>query len=199
MTACVVYALIYLIIGVVLLAALAGYLFWRLNAAEQACARAEAECRNMKKDRAIRRNLQHILNARDAEIKRLREELRQHEADAQALENRTSELNLTLFHESGLRILAEKEESAKRMKMALMERQLEASQEMLRQCRQEAKEREAGLNEIIDQQRERIERLTSARGRRARWNPADSGLDQVTLDDLLGGAPGGQPPPSGDA
>lgn len=183
---CVVEALVYLIIALVLAIALAGWLAWRLFSVRQALTHAEQERRDMQKDRAIRQNLQRILNTRDSEIRRLRERLRQYEADAHELESRASELNLNLFRESGLRILAEKEDGAKRMKVELLERQLEEGRAALRQQKAEAKAREEELLDVIDRQQRRIDKLASDKGRRARRTPAESGLDQVTMDDILG-------------
>ncbi|MBQ6325985.1 MAG: hypothetical protein IJJ45_04895 [Clostridia bacterium] len=173
--------MVYLIIALVLAVAALGILAWRLRAALQARRRAEQECRAMRKDNAIRHNLEQILSARDAEIRRLRGKVRQYEADAQALEDRASELNVNLFRESGLRILAEKEESANRMKLEQLERQLADSRQALR----DAQAREAALQDLVDEQQRRLDKLGSERGRRARRSPADSGLDQVTMEDIL--------------
>ena len=177
--------MIYLIIALVLAASAAGWLGWRLAAARRALDAAERECKGMRKDRAIRQNLERMLDDRDGEIRRLRARVRQYEADALELENRASELNVHLFRESGLRILAEKEEGAKRMKMELMERQLDEGRATLRREREAARAREVELEAEIDRQQRRIEQLESGRGRRARRTPSESGLDQVTLDDLL--------------
>ena len=70
-----VLALLYLIITLVLLAAAAGYLGWRLYGTRQALAQAEGKCREMEKDRAIRQNLQHLLDGRIAENRKLKSRL----------------------------------------------------------------------------------------------------------------------------
>ena len=182
--------MVYLIVALALALGLAGYLGWRLTAARRALRRAEAECRDLRKDRAIRQNLQRILNARDGEIRRLRERVREFEENAQALEDRASELNLNLFRESGLRILAEKEDGAKRMKMDLLERQLIEAKEALQRQAGAAKAREGELMETIQRQQARIDKLAADRGRRARRTPAEGLPDQVTLEDILGASGG---------
>ena len=182
--------MVYLIVALVLVAALAGYLGWRLSGARRALRQAEAECRDMEKDRAIRQNLQRILKTRDGEIRRLRARVQEFEENAQALEDRASELNLNLFRESGLRILAEKEDGAKRIKVDLLERQLEEAKQKLNDQKAASKAREDELLEIIQRQQQRIEKLAADRGRRARRTPAEGLPDQVTMDDILG-LPGG--------
>lgn len=184
--------MIFLIIALALAVAAAGILAWRLRNARQALSRAEAACKSLREDRAIRQNLQHILERREAELRRLRAQLRQHEAEAQEMESRASELNLTLFRESGLRILAEKEEGAKRMKMDLMEKQLDEANRRLRAAKAEADESGRALREVIARQSAQIERLTAAQTRR----PARRGTElpnQITLGDILGEADGGRP------
>jgi len=179
--------LAYLIIGLVLAVLAAGFLGWRLVLAKRSLDNWEARCHNLQRDRAIRQNLEHILSGREAELKRLRAKLRQYEADAQALESRASELNLTLFRESGLRILAEKEDGARRMKMDLMERQLDEANRRLREFKAQAEAREGELNAEITRQQAEIDRLKNPRGRRAARHPVhEEGWDQITLDDVLG-------------
>lgn len=183
--------MIYMIICLLLLAGLAGWLGWRLYEARRALARSGAEYRELEQDHAIRQNLQRILDARDGEIRRLKQRLRQYEEQARALEDQTSQLNLTLFHESGLRILAEKEDGAKRMKLALLERQLDEANASLRQARAAAADRERALQEIVDQQNRQLDRQAADRGRRARRARQEAELDQVTINDLLGTVPDG--------
>ena len=185
---CVVEALVYLIIALVLAIALVGWLAWRLFSVRQALTRAEQERRDMQKDRAIRQNLQRILNTRDSEIRRLRERLRQYEADAHELESRASELNLNLFRESGLRILAEKEDGAKRLKMEQLEQQTTELRRKLRQQQDEAAETVRRMQDLITSQEKEIARLRQANARRIRKSAATDPLiaNQVTLDDLLG-------------
>ena len=175
--------MIYLIIALALAVGAAGLLGWRLYGANRALERAESRCRSMQKDRAIRQNLQYMLDGRDEELRRLRGQLREYEAQAQEMESRASELNLSLFHESGLRILAEKEDGAKRMKMDLMERQLDDANRKLKELRQESAQERDRLNAIIAKQAERIEQLSAPQPRRAaRRNELP---DQISLDDLL--------------
>ena len=52
---------------------------------------------------------------REAEIRKLRARVDAYEKDYQEMESRASDLSMHLFQESGLRIIAEKEDGAKRM------------------------------------------------------------------------------------
>lgn len=177
----------YAIIALVLLAALAGWLAWRLRAARQALADAQKRARGLRRERAQRQNLQHVCDSRAAEIKRLRERIDRYEADVQEMETRASDLNMNLFRESGLRILAEKEDGAKRLKMDQLERQLDDAKAKLRARDAEAKEREAQLLEEIAKLQEEIDRIRAAHARRAarRAQLENGALDQVTLEDVL--------------
>ena len=182
--------MVYLIIGLVLAVGLAGYLAWRLVRAIRALEEARDRLHELQKDRAIRQNLQHILDGREAELRKLRSKLRSSEANVQTLENRVSELNLTLFEESGMRILSEKEDGAKRMKMDLMERQLDEANRANRELKEKARAREAELTKQIEALEAEIDRLKNPRGRRAVRRPVKvDGWDQITLDDLIGGDP----------
>ena len=76
--------MIYLIIALALAVGAAGLLGWRLYGANRALERAESRCRSMQKDRAIRQNLQYMLDGRDEELRRLRGQLREYEAQCRA-------------------------------------------------------------------------------------------------------------------
>lgn len=188
-----VYALIYIIIALALMTAAAGVLGWQLWRALGALKRSERECQGLQRDRAIRQNLQHMLNSRNAEIKRLRSRLRLREDELAELEKQTSELNLSLFHENGMRILREKEDGARRMKMELMERQLDSANRQIKQLKADAQANEVRLSGIIAEQQARIDKLNArlekanVPARRAARRAAQELPDQVTLDDLLGG------------
>lgn len=159
--------MVYMIIALCLAVAGAGYLGWRLYLATRALRRSERQVQELQQDRAIRQNLQHMLDGRNAEVKRLRARLRKREDELDALEKQTSELNLNLFHESGLRILREKEEGARRMKLELMEKQLDDLRAQLRAQRMDAEADVTRLTGIIVDQQARIDRLTAAAARRA--------------------------------
>ena len=171
--------MIYLIIALVLAVAAAGVLGWRLYMTAQALKAAE-------------RDLENILEKRSAEVKRLRGRLRQQEAELDDLERQISDMNINLFHESGLRILREKEEGARRMKMDLMEKQLDDANRKLREQKAAAQADEARMTAIIAEQQQTIERLNAKvtklsgpQSRRAR--KAQDGLpNQMTLSDLIG-------------
>ena len=193
--------MIYLIIALAVVSAGACVLGWRLYCVAKALGNSEARCRSLQKERAQRENLQMILDSRTAENRRLKGRLHKLEDDMEAMEQQTSELNLNLFHESGLRILREKEEGARRMKMDLMERQLDQANDRLKQERREAREANARLNQVIEEQRQTIEdqKRTIEEQRKSieelsapapvsrRAARRREGLpNQVTLDDLLG-------------
>lgn len=190
--------MIYAIIALVALAALCGWLVWRLIALRKALEKARARNQSLREDRAIRQNLQHVLERREAEIHRLRARVTAYEKDFQEMESRASDLNMSLFKESGLRILAEKEDGVKRMKMEQLEHQLAEARNRLKD--QEAKSREAlekqaaqaeadaeALRQEIASRDAEISRLQTLNARRlARKAQQDSGgLDQMTIDDIL--------------
>ena len=178
--------LTYAIIALVLLAALAGWLAWRLHALRAALDRANAPGRALQRERSQRQNLQRLCANREAEIKRLRARIEAYEADVQEMEDRASDLNMNLFRESGRRILAEKEDGAKRLKMDQLERQLEDAKRRLAERDAQAKQTEAQLRAEIERQRQEIERIRGAHARRAsRRAQLESGLDQVTLEEVL--------------
>ena len=190
--------MIYAIIALVALAALCGWLVWRLIALRKALEKARARNQSLREDRAIRQNLQHVLERREAEIHRLRARVTAYEKDFQEMESRASDLNMSLFKESGLRILAEKEDGVKRMKMEQLEHQLAEARNRLKD--QEAKSREAlekqaaqaeadaeALRQEIASRDAEISRLQTLNARRlARKAQQDSGgLDQISIDDIL--------------
>lgn len=180
--------MVYAMIALVLAALAAGWLGWKNRALKSELARLQARCRSMQKDRAIRQNLQHMLNGREAEIRRLRDKVAAYEADVQEMESRASDLNMDLFRESGLRILAEKEDGARRLQLEQLEKQLEDAQRALRESEAQAREREEALKAEIAEKQSEIERIRAAHARRAarRAQLESEMLDQVTLDDILG-------------
>ena len=189
---CVVLILLYLIIALVLALGAAGYLGWRLYATAQALRQARAHCREMEQDRAIRQNLQQLLDSRIAENRKLKSRLRRTEDSLHEMEQQAHDLNLNLFHESGLRILKEKEEGARRMKLDLLERQLDEANRKLREQAESQRAGEAMLQQIIADKQEEIDRLNAAQLRRGNRRRAEGLPNQVTLSDLLGdgGSPG---------
>ena len=180
--------MVYAIISLVALALAVGWLWWRNRALRDSLAKLQARCRALQKDRAIRQNLQHVLDGREAEIRRLRERVAAYEADVQEMQSRASDLNMDLFRESGLRILAEKEDGAKRLKMEQLEKQLEEARRALRERDERARSAEEALKAEISEKQAEIERIRAAHARRAaRRAQLESGmLGQVTLDDILG-------------
>ena len=213
--------MIYAIIAVVALAGVCAWLAWYCSTLRQALEKANARVRQMKEDRAIRQNLQHVLDRREAEIRRLRARVTAFESDYHEMESRATDLNMHLFQESGRRILAEKEDGVKRLKMEQMEQQLADANRKLREQAARADERlqdelarrdaaaakleaslrgeiarlsaesaktEEALRAGIAQRDEEIGRLQTLNARRlARRQQAENGgLDQVTIEDLLG-------------
>lgn len=191
-------ALIYAIIAVVALAGVCAWLAWYCSTLRQALEKANARVRQMKEDRAIRQNLQHVLDRREAEIRRLRARVTAFESDYHEMESRATDLNMHLFQESGRRILAEKEDGVKRMKMEQLEQQLSDTRQALKdevarhdaaaaQTEAELREEIARLGEEITKRDNEIGRLQTLNARRlARRAQADAkAMDQVTLDDIL--------------
>ena len=131
-------ALIYAIIALVALAVLCAWLIWRNRALGEALSKAQARNQALREDRAIRQNLQHVLDRREAEIRRLRARVATFESDFQEMQTRASDLNLSLFQESGRRILAEKEDGVKRMKMEQLEQQIADLKHQLSQQQEDA-------------------------------------------------------------
>ena len=190
--------MIYAIIAVVALAGVCAWLAWYCSTLRQALEKANARVRQMKEDRAIRQNLQHVLDRREAEIRRLRARVTAFESDYHEMESRATDLNMHLFQESGRRILAEKEDGVKRMKMEQLEQQLSDARQALKdevarhdaaaaQTEAELREELARLGEEITKRDNEIGRLQTLNARRlARRAQADAkAMDQVTLDDIL--------------
>ena len=180
--------MIYAIIAAVLLAGLSGWLVWRCMSLREALGKAEARIGQLKEDRAIRQNLQHVLDRREAEIRRLRARVTAFESDYHELESRATDLNMHLFQESGRRILAEKEDGVKRMKMEQLEQQLAEARRKLQEQADEAGKAEEALRGEIARRDAEIGRLQTLNARRlARKAQADaSAMNQVTLEDILG-------------
>ena len=192
--------MIYALTAALILAlAAAGVLTWQLLRAGRSIRRLQRERQAWQRDRAIRENLEEMIEGRNAEVKRLRSKLRKSEAALEDMEKQASELHLNLFHESGLRILREKEEGARRMKLDLMEKQLDALNRKLKQQKSEAAAEEARLSGIIAEQHARlqrqdealaeqqaqIEKLTAAQPRRGPRRAHADLPNQLTLNDLL--------------
>ena len=180
--------LIYAIIALVALVGLSAWLIWRCLALRSALAKSQSRCHELQRDRAIRQNLQQVLDRREAEIRRLRSRMASFESDYHEMETRASDLNVSLFRESGLRILAEKEDGAKRLKMEQLEQQTTELRRKLRQQQDEAAETVRRMQDLITSQEKEIARLRQANARRIRKSAATDPLiaNQVTLDDLLG-------------
>ena len=174
-----------MIIALVLVVGAAGYLAWRLYGTAQALKRSEEERREMEQDRAIRQNLEHLLDSRIAENRKLRSRLRKTEDDLREMEQQAHDLNLNLFHESGLRILKEKEEGARRMKLDLLERQVDEANQKLKRQAEEHRASEEMLQQIISEKQDEIDRLSAAQARRGSRRRAEGLPNQVTLTDLL--------------
>ena len=167
-----VFVLVYLVIALLLAIAAAGTLWWRLQKAWQLLEAVLREREEYKRDGVIRKNLEKILRNRGAEIRRLRGRVRQLEEELAALDRQASDLNLSLFHESGLRILHEKEEGANRMKLESMEKQLDEVNEALKRQRADADAERERMAAIIAEQQQRIDALT---GRQLRKEGMDNG------------------------
>lgn len=182
-----VYALLYAIIALVALVILASWLIWRCRTLHVTLTRTQAHLQQMNKERARRQNLQQLLERREAEIRRLRQRLDTYESDFKEMESRTSDLNMSLFRESGLRILAEKEEGANRLKLEQLEKQVSDARKKLRQQQDESAETIRRMQDLINTQEKEIARLRQANARRIKKPPADNILNnQITLDDVLG-------------
>lgn len=178
--------LIYVVVALVILLILTAWLIWRCRKLHIALNRAQDSVRELQKDRAIRQNLQHVLERREAEIRRLRSRMADFESDYHEMESRASDLNVSLFRESGLRILAEKEEGANRMKLEQLEQQVSEGRRKLRRQQDEAAETVRRLQDLISTQEKEIARLRQANARRLRRTSTDPVLDnQITLDDVL--------------
>ena len=180
--------MVYVIIALVALVILAAWLIWRCRSLRVDLVKVRALAQDLQKDRAIRQNLQHVLERREAEIRRLRSRMSAFESDYQEMESRASDLNMSLFRESGLRILAEKEEGANRLKLEQLEKQVSDARRKLRQQQDEAAETVRRMQDLITSQDKEIARLRQANARRLKRSQSADPLlaNQVTLDDLMG-------------
>ncbi len=179
--------MVYAIIALVALAGLAAWLIWRCRQLRRDLNKSHAQVQQLREDRAIRQNLQHVLDRREAEIRRLRGRIAAFESDYQEMETRASDLNMSLFRESGLRILAEKEEGANRLKMEQLEKQVSDGRKRLREQQAEAAETVRRMQDLINSQEKEIARLRQANARRLKKPSNDPVIvNQITLDDVLG-------------
>ena len=177
-----------MIIALVALAGLCAWLVWRWLSLRSALSRARAQVSQLQRDRAIRQNLQNVLERREAEIRRLRSRMEAFESDYHEMESRASDLNVSLFRESGLRILAEKEDGAKRLKMEQLEKEAAAARRKLREQQAEAAETVRRMQDLISTQEKEIARLRQANARRLKRGALDPVItNQISLDDIMGG------------
>lgn len=178
--------MVYAMVALAALAVLCAWLIWRCVTLRAARNKLHARCRELQQDRAIRQNLQQLVARREEEIHRLRRRISDYEEDFREMESRASDLNLELFQESGRRILAEKEDGARRLQLQQLEKQVEDSRRKLREQQAEAAETVRRMQDLIASQEKEIARLRQANARRIKRNPADSALEnQITLDELL--------------
>lgn len=179
--------MLYAIITLAALVILAAWLIWRCRTLHVSLTKTQSHLQQMQKERAIRQNLQHVLERREAEIRRLRQRLDTYESDFQEMETRASDLNMSLFRESGLRILAEKEEGANRLKLEQLEKQVSDGRKKLRQQQEESAETIRRMQDLINSQEKEIARLRQANARRIKRSASDATLEnQVTLEDVMG-------------
>ena len=162
-------------------AAVAVWFAYQNRMLREAMAQVDDHAEELKQEQAIRRNLQRICDRRGAELNRIRGSIHRYEEDIHELEGQISQLNVQLFNESGRRILAEKDEGVRRIKLDLADRQLAEVEQKLK----ERRETENQLRAIIAEQDAEIERLRAVRGRRParRLDAMETG--QVTLDEIL--------------
>lgn len=185
-------ALLYAIIALVALTGLSAWLIWRCVSLRQGLTKARARCQALQRDRAIRQNLQQVLERREAEIRRLRNRIAAFESDYHEMETRASDLNVSLFRESGLRILAEKEDGAKRLKMEQLEQQVSDARRKLKEQQDEAAETVRRMQDLISSQEKEIARLRQVNARRLKRTAAEPALaNQVTLEEILVNHEGG--------
>lgn len=178
--------MLYAIIALVALVILAAWLIWRCRNLRASLNKAQTRVHELQEERAIRQNLQHVLERREAEIRRLRNRMASIESEYQEISDRASDLNVSLFRESGLRILAEKEDGAKRLKMEQLEKQVSEARQKLRRQQDESAEAIRRMQDLISMQDKEIARLRQANARRIKRPTADAALEnQITLDDIL--------------
>ena len=182
---------IYLILGLVMLLAGGGAAAWfayqnRELRDSLAQAKAEDHSEELRREQAIRRNLQRICDRRSQEVQRQKGKLREYEATIQDLENQITQLNVTLFQESGRRILAEKDEGARRMKQELADKQLSDAKARLRAREAAAMAREDELLDRIAALEREIDRLRTSRAKHsARKIERAQEAGQISVDELL--------------
>lgn len=141
----------------------------------------------LQRQKLLKQNLERICDKRGVELRRLRAANARQAQALEELEEKTSQLNVTMFRESGLRILAEKEEGAKRMKMELMERQLMEARKALREHEVQSRGAEEMYQAIIAEKDQQISKLQAAHARRAKARAKAEGIpDQISMEDILG-------------
>lgn len=151
---------------------------------EKAEKQLEERTQEVQRLRAVRQDLERICNGRGAEIRRLRAQEARHVAEIRELEEKASELNVSMFRESGLRILAEKEDSAKRLKVELLEKQLAEARRLLKEGEAQAQSAEAMYQSIIADRDGEIARLQASHGRRSRARNR-SLENQISVEEIL--------------
>ena len=181
-----------LILGLVMLLAGGGAAAWfayqnRELRDSLAQAKTEDHSEELRREQAIRRNLQRICDRRSQEVQRQKGAIREYEATIQDLENQITQLNVTLFQESGRRILAEKDEGARRMQQELADKQLSDAKAKLRAREAEAKARESELLDKIAALEKEIDRLRTSRARHsAKKIERAQEAGQISVDEILG-------------
>ncbi|MBE5775239.1 MAG: hypothetical protein E7337_15155 [Clostridiales bacterium] len=141
----------------------------------------------LERQKMLKQNIERICAKRGAELRRLRLDNARKAEMIRELEDKANELNVSMFRESGLRILAEKEEGARRMKMELMERQLREAKQALKEQEEQARGADAMYQSIIMEKDRQIAKLQSAHARRAKARAKAEGVpDQISMDDILG-------------
>ena len=140
----------------------------------------------LQRQKLLKQNLERICDKRGAELRRLRAVNARQAQTLQELEEKTSQLNVTMFRESGLRILAEKEDGARRMKMELMERQLVETRKALKEQEMQSRGAEEMYQAIIAEKDQQISKLQAAHARRAKARAKAEGIpDQISMEELL--------------
>ncbi len=175
---------VYILIGLLLMlagAAVGVWFAWQNRMLRETMAQVSDHAEELKQEQAIRRNLQRICDRRGAELNRIRGTIGRYESEIHELESQISQLNVQLFNESGRRILAEKDEGVRRIKLDLADKQLADAEQKLR----ERRETESQLRAIIAEQDAEIERLRAIRSRRPARKPDPLESGQITVDELL--------------
>lgn len=138
------------------------------------------------KQKLLKQNLERICDKRGTELRKLRQVNQQQARALKELEDKTAELNVTMFRESGLRILAEKEEGARRMKMALMEKQLAQARQALKTQEEQTRGMEQMYQSIIAEKDQQLEKLQAAHARRAKVRARAEGVpNQISMDEFF--------------